>query len=346
MVPRMKVAIVSTQRTWNKESEPWAQYHLSLGFSKIYVFCDDGRTDCAPSSSAVELIPCSRQYWDNHSPQLWRHYVDDVRREFGNPNFGAPEILTKRQVLNTDAGLGLAARDGMDWLLHIDDDEYFWCPGTSADEHFDGLQRAGMKHSVYFNHEAALFGDETPADKKRRTCFKKNWMGLTDSQRSAIPTVLPDKPYFACYFNGKSAVRIMAEGMVTPNGAHAFWVMDPMIATAEFCQPSILHRPYKTAAQFCNKYMSQGTFSTETLFGARWDLPKIQADAQHLVRENDTEGLRELFEKVVTVSESERVALENHGFLLTPDVALPFDDWHMEAPSATELEEAGADAVA
>jgi hypothetical protein len=327
----MTVAIVSTQRTWKKESEPWARYHLSLGFSKIYVFCDDGRTDCKPSSSAVELIPCSKEYWDRHSPKSWQQYVDDVRREHGGPLFGSPESLTKRQVLNANAGFALAARDGIDWVLHIDDDEYFWCPDTSADAHFDGLQRAGTNYAVYLNHEAALFGDETPAEVKQRTCFKKNWMGLWDSQRNSIATVLPHKPYFSCYANGKAAARVLAEDIVVPNGAHTIWINDPMLAKAEFCRPGILHRPFKNAAQFCDKYLAQGTFSTETMAGMPWNVPEVQAKAQQLVRVNDVAGLRMLFEQLVTVSEAERVILEREGFLLTPDAPLPCDDeWHAE----------------
>lgn len=342
----MKVAIVSTQRTWKKESEPWAQYHLSLGFSKIYVFCDDGRTDYKPSTSAVELIPCSKAYWDAHSPKLWQHYLADVRRDHGGPHFGSPESLIQRQVLNASAGFVLAARDGMDWVLHIDDDEFFWCPGMSADEHFDGLQRAGTNYAVYYNHEAALFGDETPAEKKRRTCFKKNWMGLWDSQRNSIPSILPNKQYFACYSNGKTAARVMAEGIVVPTGPHTIWINDPMLAKAEFCRPSVLHRPFKNAAQFCDKYMSQGTFSMETIFGMPWTLPEIQTKAQLLVRENDTEGLRRMFEQLITISEAERVALENNSFLLTPDAPLPCDEeWHAKAPTAAEPE-AMAEAVA
>lgn len=342
----MKVAIVSTQRTWNKASEPWADYHLSLGFSRIYVFCDDGRADFKPSSSAVQLIPCSKEYWDAHSPRLWQNYLADVRRDHGGPTFGSPESLTQRQVLNANAAFVLAARDAMDWVLHIDDDEYFWCPGTSADAHFHGLQRAGIHYAVYYNHEAALFGEETPAGQRRRASFKKNWMALTDAQRNAIPSALPHKPYFACYSNGKAAARVMGEGIVIPNGAHTMWIDDPMMAKAEFCRPGILHRPYGDAAQFVNKYVAQGRFSTETMFGMPWNLPEVQAKAQHLVRENDTEGLRRLFKELVTVSESERIALEEAGYLLTPDAPLPFEgDW--PAAAATDPETlSDAEAVA
>lgn len=321
----MTVAIVTTQRSWKPESEPWANYHLSLGFTKIYVFVDDGRTDYLPSSPAVQLIPCSREYWESHTPKLWQHYLADVRRDYGAQDFGSPENLTKRQVLNANAGLALAIADGIDWILHIDDDEYFWCPDTSAAEHFDSLKRAGINNVVYFNHEAALFGPETPPEKRQRTCFKKNWVGLWEHQRTSIHRVLSGKPYFACYSNGKAAARCLPD-ITIPNGAHSIWINDPMLMKAEFCKPGILHRPYKDASQFCDKYLLQGKFSTETMLGMPWNLPEIQAKAQQLVRENDTSGLRSLFEQLVTVSETERVALENEGFLLTPELPLPCDE--------------------
>jgi hypothetical protein len=223
----MTVAIVTTQRTWTPESEPWANYHLSLGFTKIYVFVDDGRADYLPSSPAVQLIPTSREYWESHTPNEWQHYLADVRRDYGAQDFGSPENLTKRQVLNANAGLAMAIANGIDWILHIDDDEYFWCPDSSADQHFDALTRAGVNNVVYLNHEAVLFGPETPPEKRCRTVFKKNWTALWEHQRNNIHQVLPGKPYFSCYSNGKAAARCLP-GITVPNGAHSMWINDPI----------------------------------------------------------------------------------------------------------------------
>jgi hypothetical protein len=323
----MTVAIVSTQRTWKPESEPWAHYHLSLGFSRIYVFVDDGRTDYTPASSAVRLVACSKEYWEAHSPNRYLHYLDDVRRDWGAPTFGSPQSLIQRQVLNANAGVALAAADGIDWVLHIDDDEYFWCPDTSADAHFYALQRSGIHNVRYFNHEAVLLGPETPAEKKRRTCFKKNWSGLQGHQRRDIPRVTGGKPYFTCYSNGKSAARTLPNIMVA-NGPHSFWFDDPMAmgASAEFNRPAVLHRPFKDVSQFCRKYLQQGTFAIDTLLGEPWSPPGIQAQAQRLAREGDMDGLRALYEQLATVSEAERAMMENEGYLLFLDKPMPFDE--------------------
>jgi hypothetical protein len=257
----MTVAIVSTHRTWNQQSEPWARYHLSLGFSRIYVFVDDGRLDDMSSSGDVRLIACSKAYWEAHSPRHYQDHLADVRRAWGAPNFGSPESVIQRQCLNANTGLGLAAADGIDWLLHIDDDEYFWCPDTSVDAHFHALQRAGMHKVQYFNHEAVLLGPETPAEKRRRTSFKKNWSSLEGNQRRNIERVTGGKPYFSCYSNGKSAARVLPDRVVA-YGVHTFWFDDPMVmgVKAKFFRPGILHRPFKDVAQFCSKYMAQGTF--------------------------------------------------------------------------------------
>jgi hypothetical protein len=48
--------------------------------------------------------------------------------------------------------------------------------------------------------------------------------------------------------------------------------------------------------------------------------------AQQRVREGDVEGLRALYEQLAIVSEAERVMLENEGYLLFPDMSLPFDN--------------------
>jgi len=317
----MTAAIVSTQRTWNKESEPWAHYHLSRGFSKIYVFVDDGRTDFQPSSSAVQLIACTQAYWTAHTCRHWPKYLEDVRRDYGTSRFGSPGSVIQRQVLNANTGMELAAADGIDWLLHIDDDEYFWCPDMPVEAHFDGLQRAGIETAIYLNHEAVLLGPDTPPEKRRRTWFKKN----PQSMGSRVPDRGEGKPYFTCYSNGKAAGRVLLDKVV-PNGCHTFWVHDSMSAWAEFGRPGVLHRPFKDVSQFCRRYLTQGTYATDVLVGRPTNLPEIQVKAQQLVSEGNTAGLLELFEEVGLHSEAERARLEEQGCLMTIDEPLPFEE--------------------
>jgi len=317
----MTVAIVSTQRTWNKESEPWAHYHLSRGFSKIYVFVDEGRTDFQPSSRAVQLTACTQEYWAAHKTHpSWWAFAEAVRSHYGTPFFGSPECLIQRQVLNAIAGLGLAAADGIDWLLHIDDDEYFWCPDMPVADHFDGLTRAGIATAVYQNHEAAILGPDTPPEKRRRTWFKKNHKFVG----GRVPYLGDGKPYFKSYANGKSAGRVLPDKVI-PNGPHTFWVDESIFASAEFGRPGVLHRPFKDLSQFCRRYLSLGVYPTEVIMGRPVDPHPIQVKAQQLISEGNTAGLLKLFEEMGIHSEAERALMEEQGFLMTTEEPLPFE---------------------
>jgi len=320
----MTVAIVSTQRTWNKESEPWAHYHLSRGFSKIYVFVDWGRIDFQPSSSAVQLIACTQEYWAAHTSRHWPKYVEDVRRDYGTSLFGSPASVMQRQTLNANVAMELAVADGIDWLLHIDDDEYFWCPDMPVEAHFDGLQRAGIETAVYLNHEAALLGPDTPPDKRRRTWFKKNPNSMKSNAWGNVPN-LGNKPYFVCYANGKSAGRVLPDKVVS-NGCHTFWVHNSMGATAEFGRPGVLHRAFKDVSQFCRRYLEQGIYPTEVPPGHPCsNLPLAQKMARQLIGEGNTAGLQALFEEMGIHPEAERAMMEEQGFLMALDEPLPFE---------------------
>lgn len=319
------VGIVSTHRGWNSESEAWARYHLSLGFTRLYVFADDGRCDRMPSTRGVTLIPCTQAYWASRpSKHGYGEYLRDIERDRDTAQWGTPERVMQRQILNVCTALDLARGEGVEWLLHIDDDEYFWCPGISVDEHFSGLDRAGIGYALYWNHEAVLLDETSSACKSRRTWFKKAPHALTEAQRDALPTLLPGKPYFTSYMCGKSAARVVAG--TAPRSVHGFCVGNPMLGHCQSKIPGVLHQPYSSVSQFCEKHLSQGTFPIDSVLGNPWEPPGVYADAQLLTRDNDVDGLRSLCARYVALSESERTGLEAGGFLLMPEAQLPIDD--------------------
>jgi len=321
----VKVGIVSTHRRWSSGSEAWARYHLALGFTKLYVFTDDGCAPSVPSSLAVQLTPCAPEYWASNSLKgLFTEQVRDIERDFGTAQWGNPKRVMARQTHNACEGLVRSSQDGIDWLLHIDDDEYFWCPGASIHGHFDGLNRAGIGSVTYLNHEAVLLDESAPATEKRRTSFKKHRYALTVEQQNALPNLLPGKPYFASHSSGKAAARVTAK--TAPLGVHSFIVDDRTLGVGISRVPGILHQPYKSVGQFLDKHLSQGEFQVEQVFDGPAGPPGVHAEAQRLCRNKDTDGLRSLYARAVAWSQAERDRLEAEGFLLTPDAALPIDE--------------------
>ena len=317
----MKVAIISTQRTWNTQCEPWVQYHLSRGFNKIYIYVDDGRTDHIPPTSGVEFIACTKAYWDSFTPGNFRgrwSYMETIQRGFGTALHSTPENVMLRQIFNTYTALNRAAEDGIDWLLHIDDDEYFWCPYTSVNEHFHEIH-PGVGAMEYLSHEAILLCEED-LSKGQRTFFRRNWDSLTQEQRTSWEEIVPGKPHFTSYSGVKSAARVRLNTI--PNGCHYFHI-DPALKGARSAMPCILHRPYQGINHFCDKHMSNGIFS-DLCFGAPWAPPPIYTLARQLIADKDVEGLRSLFSQAVTLTNAELDKLEAAGYLLSIETPLPF----------------------
>lgn len=323
----MKLGIVSTHRRWTSDSEAWARYHLRLGFTRIYVFADDGCTHELPSNLAVDLTPCTPARWAAQSAAGWfSEKLSDIERDFGTPRWGSPRRVMNRQVLNATEALVQASKDGIDWLLHIDDDEYFWCPGAPVHDHFEALHRAGIGCVTYLNHEAVLLEEAAPACSTRRTSFKKHRNALTSAQHSALPGLLAGRPWFVSHSSGKSAARVTAR--TAPLNVHSFVVDDGALGMGISRIPAVLHQPYKNVRQFCEKHLSQGEFSLEQDFDGPAGPPGIYAQAQHLCRSKDTDGLRSLYSNTVTWSENEKDRLDAEGLLLTPELPLPIDtDW-------------------
>lgn len=318
----MDVAIVSTQRAWNKECECWAQYHLSRGFKKIYVYIDDGHTDHIPQTSGVEFIACTKAYWDSLTPDSiggFFGWMETLQIGFGTAAHRTPENVMIRQMINTCLALKRAADDGIDWLLHIDDDEYFWCPDSSVNEHFSGIH-AGIGMMYYLNHEAILLCEGDFSNNGQRTSFRKNFECLTEEQKTAWSTIIPGKPYFASYCGGKSAARVRPN--TTPDGCHLFHI-DPALEKAGSSMPCILHRPYRSISHFCDKHLSNGIWATDWCFGRPWIPPEIYVSAQQLVKDNDLDQLRSLYSRSVALTNAERDKIEAAGYLLTIEAPWP-----------------------
>src|SRR4051812_30188928 len=131
----MKLGIVSTHRAWTAESRAWADYHLALGFDRLYVFLDDGNTGSLPQPPGVHATLCTHAYWREQPLRAgYADYHREVLGDLAGPGRGTPERVMQRQILNVCRALELASDEGIDWLLHIDDDEYFWHTQNSVRE--------------------------------------------------------------------------------------------------------------------------------------------------------------------------------------------------------------------
>lgn len=318
----MKAAIVSTKRKWDAHTREWANYHLSLGFSSIYLYidCESSSFECKPSS--VNLTFCTPSYWlCNFQEPQFSKMLKVIHSTIGTTRWASPDSLTCRQILNANAAMEQARLDGIDWLLHIDGDELFWCPQISAYDHFCGMDYAEIDHITYCNHEAILFHNSSTAS-PGVTFFKINLFCLPESHRALLDRILLGKPYFTSYANGKSAARVKSARGV--GGAHSFLPRDTnrwhsALVTAQ----AILHRPYDSISHFMVKHFQLADFS-DNLLDQQWTPPGVYGKARDLVQASDANGLIELFNRTVLLDDSEFYDLQQHGFIMSVDTVLPF----------------------
>lgn len=315
----MNAAIVSTQKTWDRNGRDWADYHLASGFSRIYVYVDGEGSEIDVKRPGVDVIFCGAEYWRSHLPQTgYQKHLLHVQSAIGTAAWGSPESLTYRQILNTCAGLDRARAEGVTWLLHIDDDERFWCPDMSVTDHFEDMTERGIVHAHYWNHEAIVLPDED-VDANETVLLKKNWAMLSEGQRNLIPKVCCGKPYFLSYGNGKSAARV--DGSTEPHGAHYFKSADvPQSGFCETSNPGVCHIPYRSVEHFCDKHLSLGAFDNR-LFGEPWFPQQLYSEAREYVGRGDIEGLRKLYAQRVMVGRSELDGLAEHDFLIEANFA-------------------------
>lgn len=310
----MNAAIVSTHKAWDRNGLDWADHHLALGFSKIYVFIDSESLECDCDVPGVEAIFCGADYWRSHL--TWPGYEDQlsqVRAAIGTPAWGGPAMLVIRQALNVCSGLDRARTEGMAWLLHIDGDEYFWCPDVSVKEHFECMTEQGIVHAHYWNHEAVVL-PSAHQNGSSTVFLKKNWEALTDEQRSLIPSLCLGKPYFLSYSNGKSAAYV--EDSTEPHGVHYFKAAGaPPSNCRSMSRPGICHVPYRSVDQFCDKHLTLGVFD-DRIYDAPWVPQQLYSEAREFVRRGDVEGLRKLYEDRVLVGSAEFYGFAERDFLI------------------------------
>src|ERR1044071_3813734 len=137
-----KAAIVTTLRNAGPSLDSFIRYHLSLGFERMFLFFDDPNDpDIAIARRyprRVTVIPhdenLRRSWRQTRQFSLFTHFSHFIDRE-----------VMARQMLNTEVAIGLAMKEGFDWLLHIDCDELFYSPGQTASEHFSELSNKGIR---------------------------------------------------------------------------------------------------------------------------------------------------------------------------------------------------------
>lgn len=192
-----RVGIASLQR-FPPELERWLRYHIEVGVSAFYLRFEDDH-DGAYARAAKHAV-------DTYGNKRVILRVDPHTKTKHTSN-NYVDVNT-RQTAWVNAAMALAKQDGIEWLVHIDDDEL-------------------LHARVHGGHWPAVLRD---LPHKCHTLHITNWEGFSPAQQTSSWITDPGVHYmprkcahhFAVYANGKSAARVSADPMPTAHGVHRF----------------------------------------------------------------------------------------------------------------------------
>ncbi|MEP6701390.1 MAG: glycosyltransferase family 2 protein [Betaproteobacteria bacterium] len=311
-----RVALVTTLRGAERVLESFVHYHLGVGFSCLYLFFDDADD---PGLAIARRLNDSRIAILVRGAELdaeWRKCI-----QFG---YYAPHVaheVMARQSLNAEVAVQRALADQIDWLLHIDADELFHCPGQDAPTHFSSLAAQGVERAIYPNFEA-LCESETVGDFFRDvTLFKFNpnlqpGGRLSAAQQAATDASSKFPPHFFLFYsNGKSAARVRP-GLV-PDGVHRFHARQyPRAGQTVVTAPTptnervigdcrILHYACCGFDTFLEKYRTLGAFA-DKWFGnvdIRSSIGAFHLAARDVVATGDREAALHFYRQFVMIDD-------------------------------------------
>jgi hypothetical protein len=293
----MRTAIVSQVKTFRSQLDIFVAYHLSVGFDKIYLFFDDPNDpsiEAFAKEDRIVTIPV-----DAALKKRWTRlpFYKGLKKHI-ETNFIA------RQPLNMAIALDLAYNDKIDWLLHIDPDEVFYCPAfRNVNEHFAELSEKNIYIVNYCNHEAIPESSDIVDHIREVTLFKKNFLVLNPAQIEMINSVHQSyKKYYYFYGNGKSATRVVKG--IQPFGPHNFVFskkkLEPLQPFSQFStDPCILHYPCCGFASFWDKYQVLGNFKDiwfDTFVIA--DTFPVHVESRDIVNKTDMEAAKLFYQNI------------------------------------------------
>ena len=298
----MRTAIVTTLIDGEKIVDSFVNYHLRIGFDHIYLFFDD------PSDSAIKLVRdrpavttiisdlfLMSKWTETRAYKRYAHFRDRIQAE-----------PMARQILNAEIALEMAKKDDIDWILHIDIDELFYCPNQSVGRHFAHLENRGLFCQRYLNYEGIPEYESIDDYFLEVTLFKKNPRFFSVRQFANFRKYI-NKKLFNYYKIGKMAARV--DAVLIP-GIHDFIFREPY-ADKESAKhdvnlvssnPIILHYPCCGFDFFWQKFKRLGDFDPDSFGREQYETYR---QSKGLIASNDEALARRYYHANIMYSEIE-----------------------------------------
>ncbi len=345
-----RVGIVCTVYRAGTGLDAWCEHHLTLGFDHL-VLVFDHLADPREATDAKRLkarYPSERlSVWSGSPGGGQVEGVKIAAERWGAPGGGLENFarsgsacwaVAARQTLNAGVALEAARTDELggaplDWLLHLDADELFHLQGAgrggaTLDQHFSAATASGLRRLSYANHEL-LDGASHPRFKRNPQLAAAllgpaGWSMLVAHLEMAQTD---PRPYFAGYFNGKTAVAVAhAAGAAGVHGWRLESEEDKR--TRYLAGPCVLHCHFADAAAFRRKYLAAEAAGDPpdpplfvpspvevTIFERIRAWRREGADEEALRR-----GLDQLHATMTTFTDGDVELLEAAGLIFEPEI--------------------------
>ncbi|WP_420567044.1 glycosyltransferase family 2 protein [Thalassovita sp.] len=293
--------IVSTIKAPLRDIQNFCAHHLELGAHRIYLYLDDPDQDGVESLQAhpkLRVRTCSPHYWKRHHGRR-------------------PAKHQNRQVAN--AAHAYARRVEVDWLTHIDVDEFLW-PQTPLHKQLGALPGDCLVARVRPSEALANPAPSSVTHFKRMSPDR----ALRELQTTEI------YPNFGAHLNGgflshvqgKLFYRTGVDGLKAK--IHNVFVGDDSNpGQRELPETELLHMHAKSWPDFLAAFryrLQSGSYRSE-LKAQQGGMTMHQLFSS-IFEQKGEEGLREFYDEVCTASPDLLARLRTHGLLSSHQMAL------------------------
>lgn len=305
MKPEVKWGLSATIKAPVAEILKFAAYHLDLGAHRLYIYLDDDNPEAFRTLKAhpkIRVTQCDDKYWRNRVGKR-------------------PEKHQPRQTINATHAYNRRAE--VDWLIHMDVDEFLWPDNDLCDEL--NLIKADVISARARPQELLSGGGMTykgfiAADGTRQTIVKRLYPQFGKFTNGG----------FLSHLSGKLFVRTGLDNLMVKIH-HVFQDKDQDTPTAPKCAElpgvALCHNHAETWEDWLATYrfrLEQGSYRSELAPNRPPDQGGISMHElfKRIELEQGSDGLRAFFDEICADTPELRERLANEGLLRTCDLQL------------------------
>ncbi|QYX55605.1 glycosyltransferase family 2 protein [Roseovarius sp. SCSIO 43702] len=301
-----KWGIVSTVRAETRPILDFVAHHLSIGAHRIHIYLDEDNPEARAALATqprVMVIVCDDDYWENRGGRPDKHQARQTRN------------ATKRY----------RRRPGVEWLAHIDVDEFLW-PETPIGEQLNSLKPDAEVARVWPIEALANPGP----DPEPGTWFKS----YSRQQRVRREQTAAIYPEFGIHLNGGFLSHVAGKVFVRTGIPKVnFRIHNAFIHGVQMDREDVLkgvklchlHAPDFEHWQRAYRYrLEKGSYRADLKPAPSPDGAGLNMNALFSMLEADggEEALRRFYDEVCTATPGLRTRLAEFGLLQRVDLDL------------------------